>query len=447
MSVTARIADLRKQGQEIKTKMDEVFAEGTKSVDGGTVTDAKAAEKFRELLDQSKDIVTEIKQLGGYEELDSLTAEPAAQPTLTLPGGSGGSLWTPPGAAEVKSIGQAFIDSDIFKNRVGGKTEEFEVKDSIMRSELEMLERKDIYTGIGGTLTRFGFGTATREPMVQRPYRTDRVRDLFPVANTTSNLIEYLRVLGYLGGANNAAVVGERDEAGTAFALKPQTELQFEPAQAPIRTIAHWEAAHRNTLDDEPQLRSIIDTELLYGLRLAEDDELLNGDGTGEHLMGILRTPGVQVYPGGVSPSPVQAGDTRIDAIRRAITRVQLALYEPTGVVLHPLDWERIETTKDANLNYIIAASVAVGGEKRVWRLPVVATPAMQEGTALVGAFGLGAKVYDRQRSNIRVAEQHADFFLRNAVVILAEERLGLTVARPESFVKINLEDGVAPAA
>jgi HK97 family phage major capsid protein len=71
--------------------------------------------------------------------------------------------------------------------------------------------------------------------------------------------------------------------------------------------------------------------------------------------------------------------------------------------------------------------------------MPVVASPAMTEGTALVGAFGLGAKVYDRQQSNIRIAEQHGDLFIRNAVVVLAEERVGLTVSRPESFIKIDL--------
>lgn len=67
----------------------------------------------------------------------------------------------------------------------------------------------------------------------------------------------------------------------------------------------------------------------------------------------------------------------------------------------------------------------------------------MTQNTALTGAFGLGAKVYDREQSNIRVAEQHADLFIRNAVAILAEQRLGITVSRPESFVKIDFATGV----
>ena len=60
--------------------------------------------------------------------------------------------------------------------------------------------------------------------------------------------------------ANAAGPVAERDSG--AFALKPQSSLIFEGHQSPVRTLAHWEAAHRNVLADEPQLRSIIDNEI-----------------------------------------------------------------------------------------------------------------------------------------------------------------------------------------
>jgi HK97 family phage major capsid protein len=59
----------------------------------------------------------------------------------------------------------------------------------------------------------------------------------------------------------------------------------------------------------------------------------------------------------------------------------------------------------------------------------------MPEGTFVTGAFGLGVQLYDREQANIRIAEQHADFFVRNAVAILAEERLAMAVKRPESVV------------
>jgi len=185
-------------------------------------------------------------------------------------------------------------------------------------------------------------------------------------------------------------------------------------------------------------LRSIIDNELMYGLRLLEDNQILNGDGTGENLLGVLQTPGIQNY----AWSSGIAGDTQADAIRRAATLSFLAYYEPSGVVMHPNDWENIELTKDANGQYLIAVSVAMGGEPKVWRMPIIDTPAMAEGTALVGAFGTGAQLYDREQASIRISEQHSDFFVRNAIVVLAEQRLALAVKRPEAFVAVDFDNG-----
>lgn len=433
-------ADVRKAGmarlRAIVGELDNITVNGFKTEDGGVVVSTEVKAEFDKLIAEQKNIRS---TLGGLDEIKALEAwldAPAAE-TKSM----GQQVPTMP-MAQHKSIGRMFIESDAYKTRdrsTGHTREDFEVKAHLLAQQLET---KDIYTAAGGTFTNFAFGTPMIEPIVPRAYRTQRVRDLFPVATTSANLIEYLRVLGYVDGTNNAAPVPERDGNTPAnFGLKPHTSLSLQPAQSPIRTIAHYEVAHRNTLNDEPQLQSIIDTELLYGLRLAEDDQLLNGDGTGENILGILMTPGIQQYPGTPipTPSPVVTADTYVDAVRRAATRIMLAYYEPTGVVVHPFDWETMETIKDTLGQYIVAINVAIGAQKQIWQMPVVASPAMQQGTSLVGAYGLGAKVYDREQANIRVAEQHADLFTRNAVAVLAEERVGLTVSRPESFIKIDL--------
>lgn len=434
-------AELRKQLDEKHKLLKDFESKGIKDETGKghLVVSSQAAQDFRSTLADALKIKALLDDTHAYEKFDDYMNNPGAE-SVGVSGQVPIALAIP---GQRKSVGEMFTESKEFKGRRGDGTmdQAWELGDDITTRE-----RKDIYTAAGGTLTRFGFGKVEQEPLVQRQYRTDRVRDLFPVASTTSNLIEYMRVLGFLDGENNARTVPERDGPGNGsnFGLKPHTSLKILPAQAPIRTIAHYELAHRTTLADEPMLRSIIDTELLYGLRLVEDDQILNGDGEGENLLGILNTPGIQDYPGtgleyGQTGTPVGENDTRIDAVRRAATRVMLAYFSPTGVVVHPFDWESMELTKDANLGYVLALNVAVGAEKRVWQMPVVASPAMTQGVALTGAFGLGAKVYDREQSNIRVAEQHADLFLRNAVAILAEQRLGITVSRPESFVKINL--------
>lgn len=342
------------------------------------------------------------------------------------------------GGIEAKSLGEAFTASAEFKDmRKSGRNtmdSPFEVAVPNV-AEFGTYGQKDIFTGSVPTTTTRGFGKIQRDPIVPRPKRTARVRDLFNVASTSANLIDFFRVTGFAenNGAGNAQTVAERtgtEGTDAVYGLKPQSKLQFNSAQAPVRTIAHWEAMHRTVLADEPQLQSIINNELLYGLALEEDDQILNGDGNNENLLGILNTPGIQAYA-------QLASDTKADALRRASTLSMIANLPSTGYVMNPLDWEDIELTKaEGDGQYVLVSSVAIGAQSQVWRQPVVETPAIAEGTFLSGAFGLGAQLYDRERATVRVAEQHADFFVRNALVALVEERLALAVKNPQAFVK-----------
>ena len=327
------------------------------------------------------------------------------------------------------SIGEQFLASDEFKSLNGGRN-------GVNMSapfEAKSLHTKDLYSGLP-TGTPSAFGAVERDGIVPIAQRRSRVRDLFPARTTNAAVIEYFRQTGF---TNAASVVPEY--SSSAFGQKPQSSMTFVGEQAPVRTIAHWEAAHRNVLADEPQLRSIIDNELLYGLRLTEDNQILSGAGTGEDLTGILNTSGIQTYSWSAGATTPVA-DTKADALRRAATLAYLAYYEPTGIIVHPSDWEDIELTKNSQGTYLLAMSVAGGAESRVWRIPVIDTPAIASGTALVGAFGTGAQLYDREAANIRISENHEDFFTRNAIVVLAEERLALAVKRPESFVKVTFD-------
>ncbi|MEV8634259.1 phage major capsid protein [Streptosporangium sp. NPDC051023] len=300
---------------------------------------------------------------------------------------------------------------------------------------LSSFQQKDVYSAMAGTITLPALGTQENLGLTQRMLRPGRVRDLFPAERTTANLLWGIRETGF---TNRAATVPERRAAdGTSpptggptdvFGLKPRSDLTIVPISYPISTIAHIMYAHKNTMDDEPRLRGLMDRDMVDGVKMQEDWQILYGDGIGENLTGLFNTSGVQTYTG-------LSSDSRSAQVRRAMTRSILAYFMPSGVVMHPLDWEDLELEKDKNGAYIIAVSVAVGGEKRVWRLSVVDTPAIQEGKFILGAWGTGAKLYDREQVNIQVSTENRDMFERNAVTIRCEERIGLVVDRPESFV------------
>ena len=431
----------------LRTKMadNKSIADSFKVEDGTVVVSTEQKSAF----DKNMSDIREIKGLiEGLEQMQAVSSwsESESSTSISAIHAAAASDIKQLSSSEIKSIGQMFVESPEFKTLNGGRNGVNMVAPWQAALSLTSYNVKDVYSALPSG-TPGSFGTIQRDAMVLPPTRTKRVRDLFPTRTTTSAVIEYFRQIGFTSVANaptnSASSVAERNDGGTAFGLKPQSSFSFVGEQAAVRTLAHWEAAHRNVLADEPQLRSIIDNELMYGLRLLEDNQILNGNGSGENLRGVLQTAGIQDYNWSEGATlPVK--DTKADALRRAATLSYLAYYEPSGIVMHPNDWEDIELTKDSNGQYLIAVSVAMGGEPRVWRMPIVDTPAIAEGTALVGAFGTGAQLYDREQASIRISEQHSDFFVRNAVVILAEQRLALAVKRPEAFVKVTFDN--APA-
>ena len=419
---------------------NKAIADSFKVEDGTVVVNAEQKSAFDRNMADIKEIKSLIEGLESFEKVEAWGSEQASDSVAAqVAAAAAGQPAFGYSQKELRTIGEQFLESAEFKALNGGRNganmpAPFEVKASFTAG----YSVKDVYSALPtGFPTQFG--TVQRDPIIVPPMRTKRVRDLFPTRTTTAAIIEYFRVSGF---TRNAAMVAERSGSGSAavFAAKPQSSMTFEGVQTSTKTLAHWEAAHRNVLADEPQLRSIIDNELMYGLRLQEDYQILQGDGTGENLTGILETTGIQTYnwsDGATAP----VADNKADAIRRAATLSFLAYYEPSGVVMHPNDWEDIELAKDEYGQYLVAVSVALGGEPKVWRLPIVETPAMPEGRALVGSFGQGAQLYDRESASIRISEQHADFFIRNAIVILAEQRLALAVKRPESFVEVTFDN------
>lgn len=404
------------------------------------LTAAEAAEKvkadFAKATDDIKGIATEA--LGRAEKLEKLTESQKADADATLEkfnalgeqvknlaqqvaeaadrGGQGGG-------EEVKSLGERFADSDQFKalrEKAGQRgTASFAIDTS-----MEM-ERKAIITG--ATTDAAGsagaMGQATRLPgVVQQPDRELRVRDLLGAGRMDGNALEYVREKGF---TNNAAPTAEG-------AAKPQSDIQLELITTSAKVIAHHFKASRQVLDDNAQLQSYINGRALYGLAYVEDNQILNGDGTGQNLLGL--NPQASPYSAEFAP----AAETVIDKIRLAMLQAALAEYPVDGVVMHPTDWARVELTKDADGKYIVGDPSRVG-QRRLWGAPVVVTQAQTVDTTLVGAFGMGAQLFDRWLARVELATENEDDFVKNLVTILAEERLALATFRPEGFVNVDL--------
>lgn len=264
------------------------------------------------------------------------------------------------------------------------------------------------------------------------PQRRMTVRDLLTPGRTSSNAIQYVKETGFV---NAAATLSE-----VTGATKPQSDIKFDIVTTAVTTIAHWVLATKQILDDVAMLRSYIDGRLRYGLAYVEENQLLNGGGTGTDLNGIYTQATVYAQP----IAPTAAGNlTKIDVLRLAILQAFLAEYPSNGIVMHPSDWADIELTKTDEGAYLFANPQG-GVEPRLWRLPVVETQAMTVDKFLTGAFQLGAQIFDRQDATVEISTEDSDNFRKNLVTIRAEERLALAVYRPEAFIRGGYTEALA---
>lgn len=245
------------------------------------------------------------------------------------------------------------------------------------------------------------------------------IRQLLSQGRISSNSLEYVRENVYV---NNAAPVAE----GT---LKPESDISFSKQTANVKTIAHWIQASRQIMDDAPALESYVNNRMLFGLALKEEQQLLNGTGTGDDLEGLNKV--ATAYDTSLSV----AADTRADIIAHAVYQVTESEFDASGIILNPRDWHAIAMLKDAEGRYIFGGPSAFAANV-MWGLPVVPTRAQAKNTFTVGGFDLCSQVWDRMDATIEVSREDRDNFVKNMLTILCEERLALAHYRPQAIIK-----------
>jgi len=301
--------------------------------------------------------------------------------------------------------------------------------------EFKNLFRKDLVTGAddesAGAFVQTDY-TGIYEPLGRYPLN---ILGLVNRRTTGSDLVEFVRQTTKVQEAAPIAEANVTDYAGSSGEVsgeKPEAAIAFEQVTAAVKTLAVWIPATKRALSDASQIRGIIDQELRDDLMEEFEDQLLNGDGAGENFTGILNTADILA----------QAWDTdMLTTIRQARTTLAVTgLSYPTAIVMHPNDTETLDLLTDDTGRYYYGGP-AEGGVQRVWRVPVVESQSIDEGTGLMGDFRK-AVVWDREQASIQVSDSHEDFFIRNMVAILAEMRAAFGVIRPTAFIEIDLDSG-----
>jgi HK97 family phage major capsid protein len=329
------------------------------------------------------------------------------------------------GQTQQKTLGQMYVESEVFKSMGGANT--------INPGTVFQKALTDDPASAGALTDQF-----RRQQIFHDPNRPIRMRDLVNVVPVSESSVEVMRELLFDNQAG--AQPGQLE-------LKPESNITFELKNVPITTFAHWICASRQILADAPRLRAHIDMRMPYGLDLHNDFQILQGSGAGTDFLGLLNDPDIpDIGELDAGTDPDFVGAAMLDQLRRAITTCQTnEYYNITGVVLNPADWAAMETAKGTDGQYIWLQAPGAGGGPQVWRVPVVVANAMPQGSFILGDWSMGSTLYDRQQKSIRVAEQHEDFFVRNGIVILAEERLGFCTELPRAYCRGQFTIAVAP--
>lgn len=388
-------------------------------------------EKVKGYLTEAADLKGKLKQARADDDirrqLDALGFG------VDLTGGSdGGGSGTPAGKGA--SLGSKFVNSEVY----GAWLAQFpgkRIPDSARGLMSPPVEFKDLLTGSddesAGAFVQTDY-TGIYEPLGRYPLT---VLGLISRRGTSSDTVEFVRQTAKVQEATPVAesnVTQYTGATGEVSGEKPEGKVALEKVQEVVKTIAVWIPATKRALSDAAQLRGIIDQELRDDLMEELEQQVIEGSGIGENFTGITNTSGILT----------QTWDTDLlTTIRKARTKLRvLGRSVPTAIVMHPNDAETLDLLIDSDGRFYWGGPID-GGAQRVWRVPVVESESITEGTALMGDFRK-AVLWDREAATIQVSDSHEDFFIRNMVAILAEMRAAFGVIRPSAFITVPMESG-----
>lgn len=342
--------------------------------------------------------------------------------------------------ARLKNLGLEVVESAQFKSAMAGFPDGRVGQG--MKFSTAPISVKGLF--IGGEQTSAGaFVTPEQTGIIEMLGRRPlTIRDLVSVRKTGSDAVEYVRQVSH---TNAAAPVAEATSSAApthnittgaqiinpAGGYAPEGSWAFERKTVNVKTIAEWVPATKRALSDAAQLEGLINDELRADIAETEELQILTGNGVGENLTGILSTSGVQT----------QAFDTDLFvSVRRALTKARtVGRVIPTGIAMNPVDVETVDLARESgSTGKFVSGGPFSMGPRTLWGVPVLESEGVAAGESLLGDFSK-AVLWDREQTSISITDSHADFFIRDLVAVLAQERVAFGVTRPSAFVKVDV--------
>lgn len=263
-----------------------------------------------------------------------------------------------------------------------------------------------------------------------RGYRRPLVTDLFGTGTISGTSIRYFVEGAVEGGFASVAEGGQ----------KPQLHIG-DPTSVvdAVKKIAAWWDTADEMVEDLPFWASEINNRGLYLLSVIEEQQLLNGDGTGSNLLGILNRSGVGTLQ--------YAAGKLADGVFQAMTQIQnVTGLSADCLIINPSDYQDLRLAKDGNQQYygggFFAGQYGQGGiqwQPPVWGLSTVVSPAAAVGSPVVAAGKQAVTVYRKGGVQVSATNSDQGKFTKDIITTRIEERLALAVRYPAAVVKMSV--------
>ena len=249
------------------------------------------------------------------------------------------------------------------------------------------------------------------------PSRKVHVRSLLPVGTISQGLFTFPLETGG-EGAPAAQVQGS---------AKAQVDFDITMTNAPAQVIAGYVRISRQMLDDVPAMTSFLQQRLLEKYLVAEDAQLLSGNGTAPNLQGLL----------GVAAAATGAATVDVEQLVQAIAQVEASNYSATGILINPTDWANIINTKNVNSAYSLPGStiVTTNGQLSIAGIPIFTSTAIAADKFLVGDWSMGAQIMQRDGISVRFSEFDGNNFTENMITVRVEARIAFPIYYSGAFV------------
>lgn len=218
----------------------------------------------------------------------------------------------------------------------------------------------------------------------------------------------------------------------TEGAAKAQTDYDVTyELRSPI-VFAHFQRYSKQILEDVPFLLNYVSGRMVEQLLVKEDAEILLGAGGSNRLTGILTNATAYVPAGAANVSTANRYSYLFDAISK------LAQLDVTAsaILVNPYAYFEMLQIRTTALEYTapIAGLTFANGGLQFAGVPVIQSTAMAANAFCVGDWK-EADLLTKDGMSVEMSNEDSDNFTKNLVTIRVEERIGLAIYRPASFI------------